>query len=189
VVYIRPPQLIKLTQLYTTPHPFLRYGLRISEHPLSIAPRFHYPSFPPYVFMLPSCPLSSSLTYPLVDIRDARDAHIILEAVRLNVLPLITRRLSSTEREQLGSGNVFVWEEAEFKGGLERWTDGRRWKVTLLAIFHASVWLNFDPRSQSRMRGDYLFYEEKLEATQEERDLKAARRYVFCLLFCSFFLI
>jgi hypothetical protein len=31
-------------------------------------------------------------------------------------------------------------------------------------------------RSQSRMRGDYLFYEEKLEATQEERDVKAARR-------------
>ncbi|KAI0289261.1 Gti1/Pac2 family-domain-containing protein [Russula brevipes] len=92
----------------------------------------------------------------LRDIRDARDAHIILEAVRLNVLPLITRRLSSTEREQLCSGNVFVWEEAEFKGGLERWTDGRRWK--------------------SRMRGDYLFYEEKLEVTQEERDLKAARR-------------
>jgi hypothetical protein len=67
---------------------------------------------------------------PSADIRDARDAHIILEAVRLNVIPLITRRLSSTEREQLSSGNVFVWEEAEFKGGLERWTDGRRWKVT-----------------------------------------------------------
>ncbi|KAH9958119.1 hypothetical protein BC827DRAFT_1261370 [Russula dissimulans] len=89
-------------------------------------------------------------THPSLHIRDARDAHIILEAVRLNVLPLITRRLSSTEREQLCSGNVFVWEEAEFKGGLER--------------------------SQSRMRGDYLFYEEKLEATQEERDIKAARR-------------
>lgn len=29
------------------------------------------------------------------------------------------------------------------------------------------------------MRGDYLFYEEKLEATQEERDLKAARRCVY----------
>ena len=64
---------------------------------------------------------------PCIDIRDARDAHIILEAVRLGVLPLITRRLSSTEREQLSSGHVFVWEEAEFKGGLERWTDGRRW--------------------------------------------------------------
>ncbi|KAH8999692.1 Gti1/Pac2 family-domain-containing protein [Lactarius hatsudake] len=96
-------------------------------------------------------------THPSLHIRDARDAHIILEAVRLGILPLITRRLSSTEREQLCSGHVFVWEEAEFKGGLERWTDGRRW-------------------SQSRMRGDYLFYEEKLEATQEERDLKAARR-------------
>jgi hypothetical protein len=45
------------------------------------------------------------------------------------------------------------------------------------------------------MRGDYLFYEEKLEATQEERDLKAARRcvsfiYLFLpcvrhLIFCS----
>jgi Gti1/Pac2 family transcription factor len=68
---------------------------------------------------------------PSTDIRDARDAHIILEAVRLNILPLITRRLSSTEREQLCSGNVFVWEEAEFKGGLERWTDGRRWYVSL----------------------------------------------------------
>lgn len=33
------------------------------------------------------------------------------------------------------------------------------------------------------MRGDYLFYEEKLEATQEERDLKAARRCVVYLLY------
>lgn len=82
------------------------------------------------------------------DLRDARDAHIIFEAVRLNILPLITRRLTATERDQLSSGNVFVWEEAEHKqgalprqpslnssstgcptGGLERWTDGRRWFV------------------------------------------------------------
>ncbi|TFY66611.1 hypothetical protein EVG20_g4480 [Dentipellis fragilis] len=96
-------------------------------------------------------------THPALHIRDARDAHIVLEAVRLNILPLITRRLSANERDHVTSGNVFVWEEAEFKGGLERWTDGRRW-------------------SQSRMRGDYLFYEEKIETTQEERDLKAARR-------------
>jgi hypothetical protein len=31
-------------------------------------------------------------------------------------------------------------------------------------------------RSQSRMRGDFLFYEEKIETTQEEREAKAARR-------------
>lgn len=33
-------------------------------------------------------------------------------------------------------------------------------------------------RSQSRMRGDYLFYEEKVETTKEERDVKAARRSI-----------
>lgn len=100
----------------------------------------------------------SSTTHPALHLRDARDAHIVFEAVRLNILPLITRRLTTTERDQLTSGNVFVWEEAEHKqGGLERWTDGRRW-------------------SQSRMRGDYLFYEEKIETTPEEKEAKAARR-------------
>ncbi|KAF9219874.1 hypothetical protein BS17DRAFT_370819 [Gyrodon lividus] len=96
-------------------------------------------------------------THPALHVRDAKDAHVILEAVRLNMLPLIRRRLTASEREQLVSGNVFVWEEAENDGGLLRWTDGRRW-------------------SQSRMRGDYLFYEEKMETTQEEKDAKAALR-------------
>ncbi|OJA11068.1 hypothetical protein AZE42_06927 [Rhizopogon vesiculosus] len=96
-------------------------------------------------------------THPALHVRDAKDAHVVLEAVRLNMLPLIKRRLTPTEREQLSSGNVFVWEEAENDGGLLRWTDGRRW-------------------SQSRMRGDYLFYEEKMETTQEEKDAKAALR-------------
>lgn len=96
-------------------------------------------------------------THPTLHVRDAKDAHVVLEAVRLNMLPLIKRRLTASEREQLSSGNVFVWEEAENDGGLLRWTDGRRW-------------------SQSRMRGDYLFYEEKMETTQEEKDAKAALR-------------
>ncbi|KAM5539546.1 hypothetical protein V8D89_006655 [Ganoderma adspersum] len=101
---------------------------------------------------------ASPATHPALHLRDARDAHVVFEAVRLGVLPLITRRLTANEREQLVSGNVFVWEEAEHKqGGLERWTDGRRW-------------------SQSRMRGDYLFYEEKIETTPEEKEAKAARR-------------
>ncbi|KAG6377919.1 Gti1/Pac2 family-domain-containing protein [Boletus reticuloceps] len=96
-------------------------------------------------------------THPALYLRDAKDAHIVLQAVRLNMLPLIRRRLTANEREQLVSGNVFVWEEAENDGGLLRWTDGRRW-------------------SQSRMRGDYLFYEEKMEPTQEEKDAKVALR-------------
>ncbi|KAF5378474.1 hypothetical protein D9615_007083 [Tricholomella constricta] len=97
------------------------------------------------------------VTHPYLHVRDAHDAHVVLEAVRLNILPIIKRRLLSSERDELKSGHVYVWEEAQDEGGLLRWTDGRRW-------------------SQSRMRGDYLFYEEKVETTQEERDAKAARR-------------
>lgn len=70
---------------------------------------------------------SETVTQPSTDIRDAQDALVLFEAVRQNVLPLITRRLNGNERAQLKSGNIFVWEESENKGGLSRWTDGRRW--------------------------------------------------------------
>ncbi|KAG8970071.1 hypothetical protein FRC05_000719 [Tulasnella sp. 425] len=73
-----------------------------------------------------------------------------------SLLPIVRRRLSPTDRE-LQSGEVFVWEEASYKGGLERWTDGRKW-------------------SQSRMREPFLFYEEKAMPSREEKDAKAARR-------------
>ena len=58
------------------------------------------------------------------------DAHVLFEAVRQGHLPMIRRRLSGGERAQLRSGDVFVWEEAPHKGGLERWTDGRKWYVS-----------------------------------------------------------
>ncbi len=106
----------------------MAYHQQQVSHPRSLLEFTTHPSLRMFVHYAPEAFL---FNFPFADIRDARDAHTILEAVRLNVLPLITRRLSSTEREQLSSGNVFVWEEAEFKGGLERWTDGRRWKVTL----------------------------------------------------------
>ncbi|KAF7317370.1 hypothetical protein HMN09_00473300 [Mycena chlorophos] len=103
--------------------------------------------------------LGPYVTHPSLHIRDVADAHKVLEAVRLNLLPLIRRRLLAHERAQLRSGNVFVWEECEDvdDGGLVRWTEGRRW-------------------SQSRMRGDYLFYEEKVQTTYQEKQAKAARR-------------
>jgi len=114
---------------------------------MSFRPGINEPQPGPYV------------THPALHIRDVADAHKVLEAVRLNILPLIRRRLLAHERAQLRSGNVFVWEESEDsdEGGLVRWTEGRRW-------------------SQSRMRGDYLFYEEKIETTHEEKQAKAARR-------------
>lgn len=66
------------------------------------------------------------LTY-FPDIRTAHDAHIVFEAVRRGLLPMITHRLSAADRDLLRSGEVFCWEEADYKGGLERWTDGRKW--------------------------------------------------------------
>ena len=72
------------------------------------------------------------------DIRDVHDAHVLLEAVRLNVLPLLKRRLLASERDELQSGHIYVWEEAQDDGGLLRWTDGRRWYVyfPLFCVFH-----------------------------------------------------
>ncbi|KAJ7051765.1 Gti1/Pac2 family-domain-containing protein [Mycena amicta] len=107
----------------------------------------------------PGLNLGPYLTHPSLYIRDVADAHKVLEAVRQNILPLIRRRLLAHERAQLRSGNIFVWEESEDvdEGSLVRWTDGRRW-------------------SQSRTRGDYLLYEEKVETTSEEKQAKAARR-------------
>ncbi|KAJ7131177.1 Gti1/Pac2 family-domain-containing protein, partial [Mycena epipterygia] len=91
------------------------------------------------------------------DIRNASDVLVVLEAVRRGILPLITLRMSANDRDQLKNGNVFVWEESADEGGLVRWTDGRRW-------------------SQSKVCADCLFYEEKVDVTEEEREAKALRR-------------
>ncbi|KAL5533273.1 hypothetical protein ACEPAF_5049 [Sanghuangporus sanghuang] len=83
-------------------------------------------------------------THPRLLVRDARDAQIVLEAVRKGVLKPVSRRLNEIERSMfIQSGSIFVWEESDDELGLKRWTDGRVW-------------------SQSRMREPYLFYDEKL---------------------------
>jgi hypothetical protein len=64
----------------------------------------------------------------------------ILEAVRLGLVPRVTRRLTGHERSMIRPGTVWVWEEgvslvlvcrrrlifAE-ETNMRRWTDGRRW--------------------------------------------------------------
>ncbi|KAJ3712291.1 Gti1/Pac2 family-domain-containing protein [Lentinula raphanica] len=83
-------------------------------------------------------------THPRLHVRDARDAHVVFEAVRQGLLRPVIRRLNEVERSMhVRSGSVFVWEECDDESGLKRWTDGRVW-------------------GQSRMREPYLFYDEKL---------------------------
>ncbi|KAJ7663088.1 Gti1/Pac2 family-domain-containing protein [Mycena polygramma] len=105
---------------------------------------------------------SRHVTHPALHIRNATDALVVLEAVRRSVLPLITVRLSGSDRDQLDAGNIFVWQESAGldsmdDGGLVRWTDGRRW-------------------SQSKVCAECLFYQEKVEVTEAEREAKAMRR-------------
>ena len=94
----------------------------------------------PSLCIVPSILTSSSPSH-LLDVRDAHDAHVLLEAVRQNLLPIIKRRLLSSEREELRSGHVYVWEEAQDEGGLLRWTDGRRWCVSFLNLLDVLSYL------------------------------------------------
>ncbi len=67
-------------------------------------------------------------THPRLHVRDARDAHIVFEAVRQGLLKPVVRRLNELERSTyIASGSLFVWEESDDEMGLKRWTDGRVW--------------------------------------------------------------
>jgi Gti1/Pac2 family len=67
-------------------------------------------------------------THSRLHVRDARDAHIVFEAVRQGLLRPVTRRLNEVERSMyIISGAIFVWEESDDDLGLKRWTDGRVW--------------------------------------------------------------
>ncbi|GAA6042111.1 hypothetical protein JCM8097_003113 [Rhodosporidiobolus ruineniae] len=70
----------------------------------------------------------------------AQEAHAILEASKLGLLPRVTRRLTDEERLRfVRAGAVFVWEEEE--AGIRRWTDHIKW-------------------SPSRVSGAFLTYSE-----------------------------
>lgn len=82
-----------------------------------------------------------------IRIRSTYDAHRIIRAVELGILPITQRRLDGEERKSLRSGDVWVWEErgsgSDNSGlGIERWTDGRTY-------------------GPSRVRDDFLFYSER----------------------------
>lgn len=69
-----------------------------------------------------------------IRIRGYRDAEIILHAVRLDILPMIHRRLDDDDRIALRPGHVYVWEERSNNplehsslDAIQRFTDGRSW--------------------------------------------------------------
>ncbi|GAA5999198.1 hypothetical protein JCM5350_001672, partial [Sporobolomyces pararoseus] len=73
-------------------------------------------------------------------VNSGEQAHAIIEASKLGLLPRVTRRLTDEERLRfVRAGAVFVWEEEE--AGIRRWTDHIKW-------------------SPSRVSGAFLTYTE-----------------------------
>ncbi|GAA5893461.1 Gti1/Pac2 family protein [Sporobolomyces salmoneus] len=73
-------------------------------------------------------------------VNSGEQAHAIIEASKLGLLPRVTRRLTDEERIRfVRAGAVFVWEEEE--AGIRRWTDHIKW-------------------SPSRVSGAFLTYTE-----------------------------
>jgi hypothetical protein len=62
-------------------------------------------------------------------IRSIVDATKILLVTEQGFLQKVTRRLDVAERLAVCSGNVYVWEahKKDANGGMERFTDGRKW--------------------------------------------------------------
>lgn len=84
-------------------------------------------------------------------IRSIDDALRIFTAVRQGVLRMVSRRLTADERLSLSSGCIYVWEERKDSSvrGMERFTEGRKWKPSrtqdvcppsiLLTALHCAV--------------------------------------------------
>ena len=81
----------------------------IYHHPYKRAPRNH---FLPFHISYSVVLTMQGPTLTDARVRNTRDSHIIFEAVARRALPLITRRLTSSERRDfIRPGSVFVWEE------------------------------------------------------------------------------
>lgn len=72
-------------------------------------------------------------------IMNLQDALLILEGIRLGVLPKVQRRLNDFERKCIVAGSIYAWNENEL--GMKRWTDGKSWLA-------------------SKVKGPFLIYQE-----------------------------
>ena len=79
-------------------------------------------------------------------IKSLKDALLVLEGIRVGILPKIKRRLNGLEREFIRSNMVFAWNETEC--GIKRWTDGRTWSASKVSgPFLVYKELNYDKTS------------------------------------------
>jgi hypothetical protein len=51
---------------------------------------------------------------------------------------MVSQRLSAVDCQFLRPGQVFCWEQDNGEGGIERWTDGRKWQVKHISLMSSS---------------------------------------------------
>lgn len=77
-----------------------------------------------------------------------RDALFLIEAAKQRLVPLVTQRFSSYERQtSIRAGAVFVWREQG--SNIRRWTDGRKWSASRVSGVFLSYREMQPPRSQT----------------------------------------
>ncbi len=82
-------------------------------------------------------------------IETSYDSLLVLEAVLLGILFPINQRLTTEQRKNIKSGQVYVFEEQS--SGIKRWTEGRSW-------------------GPSRILGHFLIYRELAFKNNFEED-------------------
>lgn len=58
-------------------------------------------------------------------IASTKDALLIFEATRQGLLPIVPERLTTSEKQEIRPGSIFIFCEQQSK--IKRWTDARLW--------------------------------------------------------------
>lgn len=105
-------------------------------------------------------------------IQDYEEAVLMVHTTRLGYLIPITQRLKMEERENLRSGDIFVFIESE--GGMKRWTDGRIWspsKISGQFLLYKEVPRHLSKSAiKKRNAQKHLFKDELLKIGKELKD-------------------
>lgn len=85
-----------------------------------------------------------------------RDALFLIEAAKQRLVPLVTQRFSSYERQtSIRAGAVFVWREQG--SNIRRWTDGRKWSASRVS----GVFLSYREMQPARSQTCHIIDEKQ----------------------------
>ncbi|KAF7374596.1 cAMP-independent regulatory protein pac2 [Mycena sanguinolenta] len=171
--------------------PYLDGNIPTRGHSISSFPtHMHTPDFieyprPGFIDTNPLVSAMQSATCQNLRIRSPSDVRIVFHAVLLNLLPMVTRRLDTEERNlivpgpsykfdlrhwgltrRIQPGSVYVWEEPEARTeitgvrvGIKQWTDGKHPLGAIQAIFSLRLcWRNLHTPQELLIKQKYTAF-------------------------------